>query len=92
MRALSNDNLLLKTIDAKSYSKCTPAKELESQEKEKKRKHLEACLERRCHFTPFVCSVDGMLGREPKTFAKHLAAKLANKWEKSYSQVCGYVD
>jgi hypothetical protein len=66
---------------------------LESQEKEKKRKHyLEACLERRRHFTPFVCSVDGMLGREAKTFAKRLAAKLANKWEKSYSQVCGHVN
>jgi hypothetical protein len=33
-----------------------------------------------------------MLGREAKTFAKRLAAKLANKWEKSYSQVCGYVN
>jgi hypothetical protein len=78
--------------DAKSYSKRDPAKVLESQEKEKKRKYLEACLERRRHFTPFVCSVDGMLGREAKTFAKRLAAKLANKWEKSYSQVCGYVN
>jgi hypothetical protein len=49
--------------DAKSYSKRDPAKVLvESQEKEKKRKYLEACLERRRHFTPFVCSVDGMLG------------------------------
>jgi hypothetical protein len=33
-----------------------------------------------------------MLGREAKTFAKRLAAKPANKWEKSYSQVCGYVN
>jgi hypothetical protein len=78
--------------DAKSYCKRDPAKVLESQEKEKKRKYLEACLERRRHFTPFVCSADGMLGREAKTFAKRLAAKLANKWEKSYSQVCGYVN
>jgi hypothetical protein len=55
---------------------------------------LEACLEYRRHFTPFVCSVDGMLGREAKTFAIRLvaSAKLANKWEKSYSQVCGYVN
>jgi hypothetical protein len=78
--------------DAKSYCKRAPAKVLESQEKEKKRKYLESCLEYRRHFTPFVCSVDGMLGREAKTFAKRLAAKLANKWEKSYSQVCGYVN
>jgi hypothetical protein len=32
-----------------------------------------------------------LLGREASTFAKRLAAKLANKWQKPYSQVCGYV-
>ena len=36
--------------------------------------------------------MDGLLGREAQTFAKRLAAKLANKWEKSYSQVCGYIN
>ena len=40
----------------------------------------------------FVCSLDGMLGREAKTFDKRLKSKLASKCcEKSYSeQVCGY--
>jgi hypothetical protein len=61
------------------------------QEREKKRKYLGPCLEQRCHFTPFVCSTDGLLGREASTFAKQLAAKLTNKWQKPYSQVCGYV-
>jgi hypothetical protein len=32
-----------------------------------------------------------MLGREAATFAKRLAAKLAAKWQRTYSQVCGYV-
>ena len=77
--------------DSKSYINRTPFKVLESQEKEKKRKYLEACLENRRHFTPFVLSVDGLLGREAKTFAKRLAVKLAGKWQKPYSQVCGYV-
>ena len=86
-------SLRVTDTDAKSYCKRTPAKVLESQEKEKKRKYLEACLERRRHFTPFVFSVDGLLGREAQTFAKRLAAKLASKWEKSYSQVCaGYIN
>jgi hypothetical protein len=41
--------------EAKSYCKRAPAKVLESQEKGKKRKYLEACLEYRHHlFTPFV--------------------------------------
>jgi hypothetical protein len=48
-------------------------------------------LENRRHFTPFVLSVVGLLGREAKTFAKRLAVKLAGKWQKPYSQVCGYV-
>jgi hypothetical protein len=78
--------------DAKSYCKRDPDKILESGEKLKKKKYLEACLEQRRHFTPFVCSVDGLLGREAKTFAKRLAAKLAKKWQRSYSQTCGYVN
>jgi hypothetical protein len=77
--------------DAKSYRHRDPSKVIATQEKEKKRKYLEPCLEQRRHFTPFVCSTDGLLGREAQTFAKRLAAKLASKWQKTYSQVCGYV-
>jgi hypothetical protein len=32
--------------------------------KDKKRSYLEPCLEQRCHFTPFVCSTNRLLGRE----------------------------
>ena len=77
--------------DAKSYRHRDPDKVIATQEKEKKRKYLEACLEQRRHFTPFVCSTDGLFGREASTFAKRLAAKLATKWQRAYSQVCGYV-
>jgi hypothetical protein len=77
--------------DAKSYRHRDPAKVLITQEKEKKRKYLEACLEQRRHFIPFVCSTDGLLGQEASTFAKRLAAKLATKWQGTYLQVCGYV-
>ena len=69
-----------------------PAKAPESQEKEHKQKHLEARLERHCHFTPSVCSVDGALERgEAKTLAKSPAAKLASKWEMSCPQARGGV-
>jgi hypothetical protein len=56
--------------DAPSYRTRNPASVLKSQEKEKKQKDLEACLEQRCHFTPFVVSTDGMIGCEASTFAK----------------------
>ena len=38
-----------------------------------------------------VMSVDGLLHREVEHFLKRMAANLAHKWEKPYSQTCGYV-
>lgn len=63
----------------KSYCHSDPAKVIAAQEKEKKRKYLEPFLEQQCHFTPFGCSMDGLLGCEAETFAKQLATKLDNK-------------
>jgi hypothetical protein len=39
-----------------------------------------------------VVSTDGLLGKEAKTLLKKLSALLAEKWEKPYSLVCGYVN
>jgi hypothetical protein len=78
--------------DAKSYKSRTPAKVLESQEREKKKKYLEPCLQRRRHFTPFVVSADGLKGKEATAFLKRLSALLAKKWQKPYSVVSGYVN
>ena len=53
---------------------------------------LKAYLERGYHFTPFVCSVDGMLGQGPFTFAKCLAAKLASECKNLFRVVVyGYI-
>ena len=65
---------------------------LEAHERDKKRKHLAACLEQRRHFSPFVASTDGLLGKESRTLLKKLSALLAEKWEKPYSEICGYVN
>ena len=37
-------------------------------------------------------STDGMIGREGKCALKRLSIRLAEKWEKPYSEVCGYVN
>ena len=79
-------------VDAKSYRSRAPHKVLESQEREKKKKYLDACLKQRRHFSPFVVSTDGLLGKEAKVLMRTLAAKLAEKWEKPYSEVCDYVN
>jgi hypothetical protein len=65
---------------------------LEAHEREKKKKYLKACLEQRRHFSPFVASTDGLLGKESQTLLKKLSALLAEKWEKPYSKICGYVN
>jgi hypothetical protein len=47
-----------------------PGKGIASQEREYKWNYLEACLLQRQHFTPFVCSPDGLMGHEATKFAK----------------------
>jgi hypothetical protein len=78
--------------DAKSNISRDPAKVLEAREKEKKRKYLALCLQNRRHFTPFVVSTDGLIGKEAKALLQRLSSLLAEKWEKPYSVVCGYVN
>ena len=60
-------------------------------EKEKKGKYGQACEERRALFTPFCCSIDGMIGREGETFLKRLGDSLALKWDSNYSTVIGWI-
>ncbi|KAL5477407.1 hypothetical protein EMCRGX_G024203 [Ephydatia muelleri] len=77
--------------DAPSHRTRSPEAILESGAKEKKRVYEQAVVERRGNFTPIVLSVDGLLHREAEHFLKRMAANLARKWEKPYSQTCGYV-
>ena len=56
-----------------------PEKCLEETEKGKKKMYLEACLQQRRHFSPFVASVDGLLGVEAMATLKRIASRLASK-------------
>lgn len=77
--------------DAKSYKDQDPSKVLANQEREKKRKYLNLLLDQHKHFTPFVVSVDGLIGKEAHTLVKKLAELLAEKTGKPYSQCCNFV-
>ena len=57
----------------------------------KKRMYLEACLQQRCHFSPFVVSVDGLMWVEATSTFKRLYSRLATKWKQPYLKTCGYV-
>ena len=83
MRVVNTDSL---TYLEKALEKC-----LHEAEKGKKRMYLEACLQQRRHFYPFVASVDGMLGVEATDTLKRIASRLATKWRQPYSKTCGYI-
>jgi hypothetical protein len=74
-------NVRVTDTDAKSYCLRNLHKVLAQQERKKKRKYLNACLEQHKHFTPFVVSTDGLLGCEAAELLKRLALRLADKWE-----------
>jgi hypothetical protein len=77
--------------NAPTYRGLTPRKVLAKHEKEKKDKYVEHCLARRRHFTPLVFSIDGLRGVEAEAATKRLASRLAAKWKRTYSEVCGFV-
>ena len=77
--------------DATSQRTRDPAKILKKQEDDKKNKYGEACRAAHRHFTPLVYSVDGMEGGEAKAARRRVASRLATKWGKQYSQMCGFV-
>ena len=57
----------------------------------KEKKVLRAVEERRASFTPFVVSLDGVLGHDAQHLMKRLCDQIAMKWEKSHSEVMGWV-
>ena len=78
-------------LDAGSYLRMTPEKDLAKAEKENKDLHLQACLERRRTSTPMVYSADGMPGEEAIAAQKRLSALLSYKLKREYSEMCGFV-
>ena len=77
--------------DAKFYWEKSPERYLEEAEKGKKKMYLEACLQQRRHFSPFVASVNGILGVEATATLKRIAIRLVSKWKQPYSKTRGYV-
>ena len=64
---------------------------LRTQEKGKELKHKTACEATRRDFVPFIVSTDGCLGEAAQAFLRRLGRRLAEKWERAYSQVFGFI-
>ena len=66
---------------ATSYQSKTPNKFLKTAEKGKKKNYLNACIKQRRHFTPFIISVEGLLGFDAETTLKRITRRLEKKWK-----------
>ena len=62
-----------------TYQSQKPKKFLETADKYKKKKYLNACLKQNWHFTPIVASVDGLLGVKADETIKCITSRLAKK-------------
>jgi hypothetical protein len=78
-------------LDADSYKDRDPEAVLASRQATKKKKHRGDCELNRRHFTPFIASRDAILAKEANSFTRAMAAHLAKKWNRAYSDTCGYV-
>ena len=76
--------------DAKSHSAKPPEKCFQEVEIAKKCMYLEACLQQRRHFSPFVASVDVLLGVEATATLKSISSRSATKWHQPYSWTYRY--
>ena len=68
----------------------SPEKCLQTTEKDNKKKYMKYCLQKLRRFSPFIMSVDGLLGAEAETTLKLIAVHLIKKWNQTYSWTCVY--
>ena len=75
----STHDMRVVNTDAVSYQSKIPENCLETANRENKRKYLNTFFNWRIHFTPFVASVDGLLGVEVGATLKRIAIRLMQK-------------
>jgi hypothetical protein len=64
---------------------------LETMDQLKKKTYLQPCLDHWRHFTPFVVSVDGLAGKEARTFINTRKENQAHKTGKLFSHLFGFL-
>ena len=84
-------NMCVVDTDTVYYQSQNPDLCLETAKRDKKKNYLNTCLNKSRHSTPFVISVDGLLGVEAEETLKHIASCLAIKWNDLYSRICRYI-
>ena len=77
--------------DAKFHLAKTLEKYLKEEDRAKKKMYLGACLQQRQNFSPFIDSVDGILGVGTTANLKMIASCLKTKLRQTSSRTYGYV-
>ena len=77
--------------DARSYCDLSSSKVLENAGKIKKDDYLTPCLTRRRGFVFLLYSVDGVAGKETKSFERCIALLLSRKGDCPFSDMVGYM-
>ena len=73
-------------MNSTTYCNSKPENVLKNAEKDKKRKHLKACLDQNKFFVPLIISCEGLLGREFDKAIKDIAQLFAKKHNCKYSR------
>ena len=73
-------NINVVNTDTVSYQAQNPENCMDTADREKKKKHLHACLNERRHFAPLVASVNVLLGVEAEATLRRISIHLAQKW------------
>ena len=66
---------------SKSYLAKTPGNFPQEAARANKKMYLEACLQQRQHFLPFVASIDEILDVEAAATLKIMSSRLSTKWQ-----------
>ena len=77
----SVNNMRVVNTDSNYHTAKTPENFLQDAERGNKQMYLEACIQKRRHFSHFFTFVDGRLGVEATATVKGLASRLATKWK-----------
>ena len=71
-------NMSVVNNDVISHQPQTSKKYLVADKREKKKKYLHACTNKRRHFTPFIAPVNGLLGVKAEETLKLISIRLVN--------------
>ena len=84
MNSIHDMNIM--NTDATSYQSKTPKKCLETTEEEKNKNDIEACLKQRWNVTPFLSSMNVLIGVEEEATLKPISSCLTTYCKEPYSR------